>query len=82
MLDHLTTMREFAQIRRGEHPAWRGDRIANSEEFLRRIRHDMPEDAKTLAFDIECNQNDYAEETGLPHRTLEQAQRYLYGIWA
>lgn len=81
-MDNLKIMQEFAQIRRGEHPSWQGDRINNSEWFLRRIRTDMPEEAKALAFDIECNLNDYSEETGLPHRTLEQAQRFLYGIWA
>lgn len=82
MLDHLTVMQEFAQIRRGEHPAWSGDRINNSEFFLRQIRRDMPEQAKEMAYDIECNLEAYSEETGLPHRTLEQAQRYLYGQWA
>lgn len=81
MLDHLSIMREFAQIRRGEHPAWSGDRINNSEFFLRQIRLDMPEEAKAIACDIECNLDDYSEETGLPQRTLEQAQRFLCGIW-
>lgn len=79
MLDHLTIMQEFAQIRRGEHPAWCGDRINNSEFFLRQIRRDMPEEAKAIAYDIERNLDAYSEETGLPQRTLEQAQRFLCG---
>jgi len=82
MLDHLTIMQEFAQIRRGEHAAWTGDRINNGECFLRQIRRDMPEEATAIAYDIECNLDAYSEETGLPHRTLEVAQRYLYGMWA
>lgn len=81
MIDYLTIMQEFAQIRRGEHPAWSGDRINNSEFFLRQIRSDMPEQAKAMAYDIECNLEAYSEETGLPPRTLEQAKRFLYGIW-
>ena len=81
MLNYLTVMQEFAQIRQGVHPAWRGDRIYNSEFFLRQIRNDMPEEARSMAVDLECNLDAYSEETGLPHRTLEQAQRYLSGGW-
>lgn len=81
MLNHLETMKEFALIRRGEHPAWGGDRIENSECFLRQIRRDMPDEAKALAYDIECNLVDFSDETGLPERSLIHAQKILYGIW-
>lgn len=81
-MDNLNTIKEFASIVRGEHPAWSGDRRENGGFFLRTIRNDMPEQAKDLAFDIECNLADYVEETGLPERTLIQAQKVLYGLWA
>lgn len=79
-LDHLATVKEFAQVVRGEHPGWAGDRRENGGAFLRRIATDMPDEAKALAFDIECNQADYSTETGLPLRTLEQAQKVLFGL--
>lgn len=81
-LNHLDTVKEFASIVRGEHPAWSGDRRENGGCFLRTIRNDMPDQAKDLAFDIECNLEDYITETGLPERTLIQAQKVLYGQWA
>jgi hypothetical protein len=81
-INHLDTVNEFASIIRGEHPAYRGDRRENAGFFLRQIRNDMPEQAKQLAFDIECNLNDYIKATGLPERTLVQAQKVLYGIWS
>lgn len=79
-LDHLNTVKEFAQIVRGEHAGWSGDRRSNGGFFLYSIRKDMPEQAKDLAYDIECNMTDYMNETGLPERTLVQAQRVLYGM--
>ena len=79
-MDHLIIMKEFAQIIRGEHHAYRGDRRYNGGFFLRTIQNDMPEEAKSIAFDIECNLNSYMDETGLPERTLIQAQRVLYGM--
>jgi hypothetical protein len=81
-INHLDVMQEFATIIRGEHPGWSGDKRENAGFFLRTLRNDMPEQAKALAFDVECNLNDFSELTGLPHRTLEQAQRVLYGQWA
>jgi len=81
-VDNLSTIKEFASIVRGEHPAWSGDRRENGGCFLRTIRNDMPEQAKDLAFDIECNLADYVEETGLPERTLIQAQKVLFGLWS
>lgn len=81
-MDNLSTIKEFASIVRGEHPAWSGDRRENGGCFLRTIRNDMPEQAKDLAFDIECNLADYVEETGLPERTLIQAQKVLFGLWS
>lgn len=79
-MDNLNTVKEFAQIVRGEHPGWRGDRRRNGGHFLYIIAKDMPEEAKGLAFDIECNLTDYMKETGLPERTLVQAQRVLFGM--
>lgn len=79
-LNHLDTVKEFAQIVRGEHTGWSGDRRRNGGHFLYIIAKDMPEQAKELAWDIECNLADYIEETGLPERTLVQAQRVLYGL--
>ena len=79
-MDHLNTINEFTKIVRGEHQGWSGDRRENGGFFLRTIRNDMPEAARDLAFDIECNLNDYIRLTGLPERTLVQAQRVLYGM--
>ncbi len=80
-VNHADFMIEFAQIIRGEHPNWSGDKRENAGFFLRMLRNDMPEQAKAIAFDVECNLDDYSGLTGLPHRTLEQAQRVLYGQW-
>lgn len=78
---HLSIVQEFASIIRGENPAWSGDRRENAGFYLRQINRDMPEYAKAIAYDIECNLNDYIEQTGLPERTLIQAQKVLYGLW-
>jgi hypothetical protein len=80
MLNHHDTMTELAQIIRGQHSGWSGDKRENAGCFLRIIRDDFPEDAKTLAFDIECNSSAYIESTGLPERTLFQASRILFGL--
>jgi hypothetical protein len=80
-MQHLETIQEFAAIIRGEHPAWKGDRVRNGGFFLRQLHNDFPEEAKALAFDIECNLSSYIEETGLPERRLEQAQKVLFGFW-
>lgn len=80
MLKNIDTVNEFAKIVRGEHAEWRGDRRYNGGFFLYTMRKNSPEKAKDIAFDIECNLDAYIEETGLPERTLEQAQRVLYGF--
>ncbi len=76
-LDHLATVRELADIVRGEHPGWEGDRRCNGGAFLRRIRNDMPEAAAALAADIGRNLMDFATETGISPRTLELTRRVL-----
>jgi len=80
-VNHADVMTEFAQIIQGEHSGWSGDKRENASYFLRMIRKDTPELAKAIAFDIECHLAEYSWMTGLPHRTLEQAQRVLYGQW-
>lgn len=78
---HLPVMQEFAQIIRGEHSDWNGDRRLNASVFLRAFRDKMVDQAEDLAHDIQCNLDDYSLETGLPQRTLEQATRILLGVW-
>lgn len=81
MLNHLTTLQEYAQIHRGEHPEWSGDDFSNGESFLLQVLGNTPGLAKEIAYDIECNLEAYSEEIGLPQVTLERAQRLLRGIW-
>lgn len=78
-LNHLDTVKEFAQIVRGEHPGWTGDRRSNGGFFLYTLRKDMPEFATALGQDIENNVKDFSDETGLPFRTLHQAANVLCG---
>jgi len=63
-------MNEFASIRRGENPAWDGDRILNSETYLKWLARDQPEVARGLVDDLTKNFNDYVEETGLSPRSV------------
>lgn len=79
-IDGMETMKEFALIIRQQHPAWKGDRVLNGGAFLRKIFLDMPEDAKALAFDLECNAKDYSEETGIPEQRIFQASKVLFGL--
>lgn len=64
-MDTLKTVEELAQIIRGEHPAWRGDRIENSEMFLRTIKRDFPDEVGSLVEDIERNAADLSELIGI-----------------
>ena len=70
MLDHLTVIKEYASIRRGEHPAWDGDRIANGEYFAWTVGRDFPEDASSLIQSVKDATNEYSRLTGLPERSL------------
>ena len=70
MLDHLTVINEYASIRRGEHPAWDGDRIANSDYFAWTVGRDFPEDAMSLIQSVKDATNEYSRLTGLPERSL------------
>ena len=79
-LNALEALQEFARIRRGEHPGWRGDRIANSEWYLRSVRCAGESAARDLASRIELNVAGYSNATGLPARSLINAQRILSGV--
>lgn len=78
-LESSQTLEEFARIVRGEHPGWKGDRRHNGGVFLYERRREDPVAAKALAFALECKMGAFSEATGLPLRTLEQAQRVLDG---
>lgn len=78
-MHHLDLMKEFAEVIRGNHPAWSGDRIANGYRFLRRIADDSPEVAEALAKDVERNTSDYIEETGVSPRTMRLVPKVLRG---
>lgn len=78
-MNHLDLMQEFAQILRGDHPAWGGSRIMNGYAFLRRIADDSPEVAEALASDVERNVNDFVEETGVSPRTMALVPVVLRG---
>lgn len=80
-LHYLNFVQEFAKIRRGIHPAWTGDRINNSEHFLFQKYKADPIEADNIAYDIQYKLDEYSEATGLPLRSLEQAQRILSGAW-
>lgn len=79
VMNHLDLMKEFAQILRGEHPAWEGSRIMNGYAFLRRIADDSPEVAEELARDVERNVDDFVEETGISPRTMALVPLVLRG---
>lgn len=64
-LDHATVAKELAAILRHEHPGWRGDKIMNAETFLYMLAHDMPEQAKALADDMQANVTTFSDITGL-----------------
>lgn len=71
-LDHLATVQEFADIRRGDHPAWKGDRIANGEAFAFRIGYDFPlEETFVLVQSLHDAETEYSKLTGLPPRSLQ-----------
>ena len=69
--DHLPLVREFAAIRRGEHPAWKGDHTLNGEVYAWRLGYDFPIEAEGLAHDLEANESDFSDLTGLPPRSLQ-----------
>lgn len=82
-MNHLAIMKEMANIIRGEHPAWGGDRILNAETFLRRIANDMPRAALDLADDLMANKSDFSDRTGLsPDRIHWAANRLRDGHFA
>jgi hypothetical protein len=75
--DHLKTLNEMAQIIRGLHPRWGGDRILNAETFLRDYRDQNIEEALTMGLDIEANINHFSQETHLPFKRLHQVANFL-----
>ncbi len=83
-LDHATVAKELAAILRHEHPGWQGDKIMNAETFLRMLAHDMPEQAKAFADDMQANVNAFSDITGLSpdrikwavNRIVERLPRY------
>jgi len=79
-LNHLDLMQEFAQIIRGDHPAWGGSRNMNGYAFLRRIADDSPEVAEALACDVERNVDDFVEETGVSPRIMALVPSILRGL--
>lgn len=71
MQEYLDAIKEYASIRRGEHPSYTGDRIANSEEFAFRIGYDFPLDAPFFVQSLRDSTTEYQVLTGLPPRSLE-----------
>ncbi len=78
--DHLEAAKEAVMILRGDHPAWHGDRILNSETFLRRIGRDFRNGA-AFADDLRGNAADYSTLTGVsPDRIVWMANRVMEGV--
>ncbi len=81
MFDHLSIMKEAVSIRRGEHPGWTGDPVANRDAFLARVGRDLPDDASALADDLVANTTDYSDELGIsPDSVRYYANRLRDGV--
>jgi len=71
-LDHVETVQEFARITRGEHPGWKGDRIANSDAFAFRLGLEQREGAYELVRSLGIAEREYSLLTGLPPGSLRR----------
>lgn len=80
-LKYLGILNRFASIRRGTHPDMKGDRIYNSEYYLKSVRSIDEEFANEVAEDITQNMQEYSDQTRLPERSLIHAVKYLTGEW-
>lgn len=80
-MDHVIIMQEMAEILRGDHPGWEGNRILNAETHLALIHRDLPDEALALAENVEAHLPEFSELTGLhPDRLRWAANRLLYGV--
>jgi hypothetical protein len=65
--EHLATMREYLQVRHGEHPAWGGlgDSVANADSFLQKIGMNDPVRAEALAQELRRQPLVFADAMGV-----------------
>jgi len=69
-------MHECMSIRRGEHPEWHGDKVANAEVFLHRFANLWPQDALKLADGLRAQTSAFSLELGIsPERVGFYANR-------
>lgn len=66
MVDLLKLMVECVSIRHGEHPGWRGDSVANAEDFMWRFGYSTPDEALVFADELVKNSCDYSIVLGVP----------------
>ena len=80
-LDSATTetLHEYAAIRRGQHPGWRGDRVAGAETMLYRIFLSRPDFAATIAAKMDADRDGYADVVGIDPLRIRTAARLLRG---
>ena len=69
--DYIDSVREYAAIRRGEHPSWTGDRVSNAELYAWRIGRDYPGEAQWFIQSLRDSLTEYVLLTGLPPRSIE-----------
>lgn len=69
--DHVELVKEYAQIVRGEHPRWEGDRVRNAESFAFSIGADN-DDALELVRSLGIAEREYSLLTGLPSGSLRR----------
>jgi len=75
----MTVLNELAQILRGEHPGWEGDRRANAYRFLTRAADTNPTQAKVDGLALAESILTYAEHTGISPSTLRQTAAIFLG---
>lgn len=73
----LDAVKEYAAIRRGEHPDWKGDRILNGEEYAFQIGYDYPLDALIFIQSLKDSEREYSMLTGLPPKALRIMADYI-----
>lgn len=70
-MGHAEHVKEFALITRGEHPDWKGDRIANGEYYGFRIGLEC-DYAAELVRSLGIAEREYSLITGLPVGSLRR----------
>jgi hypothetical protein len=70
-MGHLDRVKEYAQIRRGEHPGWKGDHTRNGEGYAFRIGMESDE-AGEMVRSLGIAEREYSLLTGLPPGALRR----------